>query len=788
MDVNKLEEQAMTEQTELVRQAKTIPIDERKRILASLKETEQHKHIKELLQKMDPSSAVEITHGSEEHCNDLVRIRKDIVGESIVGIIVKVGKMSGKTAGKVDEIKSQIEQSLAHHVRLKTRPAVLFVSEVWVMLVGELTKTAHKRLEKEKKRNVKILGLDWLIEKFTDYYPEVFFEGRIMDFFQKKIQELEENYPFSRKGRNLSDCFVEPLVVAIDIPATFDEEDLIAVLQKQRVPFSRLKTIFQSNARVILAGDPGVGKTVALTKFVIDRLHNARNLAVQKKLGKQVEIPILIPAKEFLQFTDIETLLKEHISSEEEVMGRLKIAEIFIDALDEVPSALRSEVLRRAVDFSQKLSASLVVTSRKIDLVKSPPKGFERYELLPFEFGQALRFFQKLVSDERILDALKNGLEKVKYQMPMTPLVLLLLIEIAESHKEIPASLSELYDRFSDIALGRYDKEKGIEVLFDYLVKKRFLAKLALKEFLEKGRLDIPIEEFKGFIGDYARLYGSDENAFKGFVEEIERAGILDFGEKVAFQHRSFLDYFAAFRIYDKWEDFENLEDFIVQIYFDDFWGDVALFYIGLRRDIRVELLNKVFEFQREGVITNIEKFLSGRLLQAAWDSPTEIKYVGLEKAASFAPVVREGFLSLVEKSRTPVPRIFSDVLAMTLSDLSFGSAFLLKEAGRLFDALSDQCDQKALYEMLSLLWGVQRLLPPQELSGMINNILGTMFEVSDLSREQQVMTLLFLIAMEQKDKAFAKSLKRNLNKLSKKYPETFRELLPPRPKGFRNR
>ncbi len=789
MGVSKLEKQTMTEQAELVRQAKTIPIDERKRALTTLKETALHKYIKELLLKMDPDSVVEITHGSEEHGNDLVRVRKDIVGESIVGIIVKVGKISGKTAGKVDEIKSQIDQSIAHPIRLKTRPDVLFVSEVWVMLAGELSKTAHERLEREKEnRNIKSLGLDWLVENFTDYYPEIFFEGRVMDFFQKKIQELEGKYLFSREGRNLSEFFVEPLVAAVDIPATFDVEDFTVILRKQRVPFSQLKTILRSNRRVILAGDPGVGKTVALTKFVIDSLNHAWNLAIQKKLEKQVEIPILIPAKELLQFTEIRTLLEKYVSSEGEVMGRLKIAQIFIDALDEVPPASRDEVLKRAVTLSQELTASLVVTSRKIDLIKNPPQGFERYELLPFEFGQALRFFQKRVSDGRILDALKDGLEKIKYQMPMTPLALLLLIEIAENYKEIPASLSELYDRFSDIALGKYDKEKGIEVLFEYRLKKRFLAELALKELLEKERLGIPTEEFVEFTRNYANLYGWDKDALKGFVEEIERAGILDLKEEVVFQHRSFLDYFAAFRIYDKWEDFANLEDFIAQIYFDDFWGDVALFYIGLRGDIRIELLNKVFEFQREGIITNIEKFLSGRLLQAAWHSPTEIKYLGLEKALTFAPVVRERFSSLVEKNKTPIPRIFSDVFVMTLSDLSFGSTFLLKEAERLFDTLSDQPEQKTLYEMLSLLWGIQRLLLPDQLSEMVNSFLGTMSKVPDLSKEQEVTAFLFLTTMEQKDKAFVKSLKQNLSKLSKKYPETFRDLLPTRPKGFRKK
>ncbi len=781
-------ELTMVGQTELVRQAKMIPTEERKRILTSFKETELHGHIKELLLKMDPDSLVEVTHGAEEHGNDLVRVRKDIFGESVVGIIVEVGNIGAKTMGRVDEVKSKIDQCFAHPVRLKITPNVLFVSEVSVMLAGELTKTASKRLEREKRnRNIKIVGLDWLIENFTTHYPEVFFEGKVMDFFQRKIRELEEKYPFSKRGKNLSECFVEPLVAAIDIPATFDEENFALIVEKQRVPFSRMKGLFQLHRKLILAGDPGVGKTVALAKFVIDRLHESWGLATQRKLGKQVEIPVLIPAKEFLQLTNVQALIEEYISYPE-IIDRLKVTAILIDGLDEVRPEQRNEVLERATDFSEQLNCPLVVTSRKIDLIKNPPAGFQRYELLPFEFGQALRFFQNLTADTQILHALQDGLERVKYQIPMTPLSLLLLIEIAENYKEIPASLCELYDRFSDIVLGRYDREKGIEVLFEYLIKKRFLSELALKEFLEKQRLEIPIEEFQRFVSNYASVYGWDEKMLEGFMKEIERAGLLDLREMVAFEHRSFLDYFAAFRIYDKWEDFKDLEDFIAQIYFDDFYGDVALFYIGLRRDISTSMLSKVFEFQKEGIIADIDKFLSGRLLQAAWHAPTKTKYEGIEKAINFAPMVKEDFLELVDKSSVPIPRIFSDVLVMVLAELSFGSIFLLKEAEGLFSALSGQPEQKISYEMLSLLWGIQRLLPLNELRGMINSILDTMSKVPSLSAEQEAVALLFLTAIEQRDKRLGKSLKRNLHKLSRRYPEVFRGLLPPSPKGFRRR
>ena len=109
-------------QKELIQLAKTLPIEDRKNILISYKETDLHNHIKELLCNMDQNSLVEITHGSEEHGNDLVMVNKDIFRESVIGVVVKSGNIGGRTKGRIDEIKSQVEQSLAHPVILKTIP------------------------------------------------------------------------------------------------------------------------------------------------------------------------------------------------------------------------------------------------------------------------------------------------------------------------------------------------------------------------------------------------------------------------------------------------------------------------------------------------------------------------------------------------------------------------------------------------------------------------------------------------------------------------------------------
>ena len=144
--------------------------------------------------------------------------------------------------------------------------------------------------------------------------------------------------------------------------------------------------------------------------------------------------------------------------------------------------------------------------------------------------------------------------------------------------------MTELFDRFFDMALGREDPDKGIENLWEYIVKKRFLGELANAEFWQKNRLEVPYDEYENFINAYAKQFGWDLGNVESFVEEIERSGILEARSVISFKHRSFLDYFAGFYVFENREEISNLNELIVSTYFGDIWGEVAFFYIGLQR------------------------------------------------------------------------------------------------------------------------------------------------------------------------------------------------------------
>ncbi len=795
----------MAKSTELTRQAKSLPRETRKEVLMAFRETELHKQLKELFGNMQPDYTVEVTHGAEELGKDLVVVKKDEFTLEVIGVVVKKGHIRGQTVGEVDEVKarlkrvlpgrkkskideieSQVEQALAHPAKMKQIFATLPVSKVFVVLAGDLSNQARTRLEAELKGNVEVFDVNWLVDKFTIFYPQVFFEGKVCDFLQERIQKLEGRSWLCKKGISLSECFVEPLVATVDLPVELDDKSLALMIGKRKMPFSKLKSILKGAARVILVGDPGVGKSAAVTKLEIDALKQASaSLISGAPKEEPIEIPLLVAARDILEVRTAEELLHSYFSTEE-VIRRFKVEQIMVDALDEVPPLQRAEVIKRSEKVSRELNCRLVITSRKVDIIDTPPEGFKEYELLPFEFGQALKLFEKVAQSKQTLTALKNGLERVKFHIPMVPLSLLLIIELVEDRKEIPASLTELYDRFFDMGLGRYDKEKDIEVLFEYRIKKSFLAELAYCQFLGKGRLEVPQVEFEKFLGEYASEQNWDKTSLDGFVKELQRAGVVDLREAVTFRHRSFLDYFAAVYLFDKQDELENLHDLVVQIYFDDLWGDVAFFYIGLKRKISDSILSKIFAFESEDMLVLMNKFLSGKLLQAGWNSPTKTKYSGIEKAIVLAPAIRDKFLASAERSKVRIPRIFGDFLVMSLSDLSFASGFLAKEVKSLIDDLLARPDKESLCMTIPLLWSIQRFLTKEELREAVGKLLGLVSDIPDLPAEDQAKSLLFLMFIERQDTALAKTIRKKLERVKRRAPGLFKALLPRRKKGFR--
>ncbi|HEY3876372.1 MAG TPA: hypothetical protein VGM92_12930, partial [Candidatus Kapabacteria bacterium] len=577
----------------------------------------------------------------------------------------------------------------------------------------------------------------------------------------------------------LSDYFIEPIVATFDIPPGAEVSQILMAIKRKKNPLTKVEALLRAKKPIMMVGDVGTGKTTALAKMAIDVLRESYIHATRSEAGTPtVELPVVVTAAQIVAAPDKEALIS-NVLAVGSFLPSFNVKCLLVDAIDSIPTERREEAIQKAKLFAKEWDSGLVITSRKTSFLRNPPDGFERVELLPFEFRQAIDLFKKILGPGKDFDSLCEGLERIKDQIPIVPLSLILLIELVEKGQEVPASVTELYERYMDLALGRDDKGKGIEVLFDYIIKQRFLATLAFYEFLQKQRLAIPAADFDAFVTEHQEEFGYEAPTMATFIEEIERAGLIDIGDEVTFRHGSFLDYFAAFFISDNRESIGGLNELLVDLYFTDQWADVTFFYIGLKRLMPDILLTKLFEKPDTGLPVAISKFMIGRLLQAGWNSRPLTKAEGIRKAFAQLPSVRDRFNMLLKGPKLDVPALFSDVIVLGLTDSSFRSGTLSKELSKFYDKTFSVSNIDEASNSLTALWALKPYLTDEELSTKAEKFLDAISRSESLIPIDKARLLLILSLTDKEDKAITKSIGRKLKSISKESPAVFKALLP---------
>lgn len=762
-------------------------------ILRNVNEATLRSGIKELLQKMEPPSYVEVYHQQDEYGKDLVMIRRSPFSDEPVGIVVVRGEIKTRSAGLVDKIKSQVEQCFDHPALVKTVRGPVVIASVWVMLAGMLSKNANIRLTAEINRpNVTIYDLRWLVKNFTKYYPYVFFESKVSEYIEDKIRELEGEHIIVDKKWALTDYYVPQSIGTIDKIIELSPDAVFSVV-KDVTSISALKSEIKSGNKLLLAGEPGVGKSTALNKLAIDLLSASLELATKRK-RERLQIPLLIRARDFIGIGDLNQLL-DKVGPGEDIRSRFVVNVLMVDGLDEVPGEFMEELVDKAMSFANSLKAALFITSRKIDFVRRESLKLSKRELLPMEFGQAMTLFNRLVKDEKKLFSLKEGLQKIAGQLSMTPLTLLLLIELVEANREIPASITLLYNKFFDLALGLEDRaKKGLELLFDPEIKRMFLEVLAFEEYFKKNRDRISKKEFEQFLGNYATGFDWDVEKLKVFVSEIERAGVLDIKEQeVSFAHATFLDYFTASRIYNIREDIGGLSDYLTSIYFNSWWHDVIFYYAGLKKSLTKEFIDNIIESDKvviNDLVTNVLKVLVGRLLQAAWQTESDIKVYGIDKSLDFSGRVRDCFLRITEKNYAKMPLIYADLYTTVICENAYGSMHLWNQEKKLIASYLASPSHEAISKALKLLWANRDRIPDDEKDSLVSKLYEKSLPLARTTEEDNSLftkNLLFLKILASKDEAVFKTIEKRIIREYRLSPVLFNRLLPVGGTGFRS-
>lgn len=706
----------------------------------------------------------------------------------MIAVVVKLGNVKGKTLDDVDKIKeklekidlstriekvikSQIDQAIKNPAEIKSSLLELKVNEVKVVIVGEVSNEAKARLKSEvKSHNIDIYDLKWVIDNFTDYYPQIFFGAGLLSFLEQFVQDLETSHWLTKQGLNLSDIYINPIVMTINIENFEDfQHSAKNFIRRKKLPFEELKKIIYSQDRILITGEAGTGKTGALSKILIDAYRDIISHIIKHPLSEKIfHIPIFIKCSNLVNKTTTKDEILNFIP--EELKYRFQVCSILADGFDEIPKEKRESVIEDLSNLTNQCNSSLIVASRNTQINKTILEKFKRYELMPFELKQSIDMIRKLLKNKdktnitQLQTLIFEKLPEIQGIIPLIPMSLILLVELVEEKKEIPASLTELYERYLELVLGKWDKEKGIEVLFDYQIKDRFLQELAYLKFYENKSnvLSITRKNLEEFVSTYRLKYNTwhDDNEF---IKELSREGIINISEdNVSFRHRSFLDYFVGAYIFNNPDEFDNLVEFLLNNHFNPLWSDVVFVYFGKKRKINKNFLEKLMQYN--GQNANFGKLISGRLLQAGWHTETELKRYAIRESIKNLLFVKNDFKKNFQKNSSGLSELLLDVLMLLFCEYSYNSTFLQKEIKETIEEKLLFTENTSILELLGLMASINRFIEPVQRESMIKKILDKMPELN-LLKEEEVSYLIIMDMIEKNNKELKKTLRNRINK-----------------------
>lgn len=220
-----------------------------------------------------------------------------------------------------------------------------------------------------------------------------------------------------------------------------------------------------------------------LRRLFLDILHNIKRIGVNAvNIYKRIGVFWFRFRELSLNQFNIDQLIAEQFRSlanteiKDEYFDRYIL---LFDGLDEVKSKKDRIVFIEKINqyLTHKLNTHSIISSRNIDIFDDNLfDGYEHIELLPFDIGQAFKLVKKIIPDNKskasqFVEAIRD--QQLSNTLTRTPMALTLMAilykEDAIDLKELPANITELYNKFSDYYLDRWDATKGLSAQYVFM-------------------------------------------------------------------------------------------------------------------------------------------------------------------------------------------------------------------------------------------------------------------------------------------------------------------------------
>ncbi|MBS1723756.1 MAG: NACHT domain-containing protein [Armatimonadetes bacterium] len=640
------------------------------------------------------------TCGPDEEGKDGIFLRKGAWGEwEIIAVQTKKGKLTlagSKPADNLEVATTQLRTALRTKIYLPGYKLNQLPTKVYLIASETVSKSARAHIVNElTEPSVVILDRDDVIQMVDEVFPEYWFNlhpSRI-PYFRGLLKQLVEQSDVIRLAPIEEDSTTAPIADDIYLPLYLTRIFRKIVKRKgvydDSYEWEEIKdeALLQRPERFIFVlGEAGTGKTTLLRRlaYLLCRHH----LNSYEESGKS--IPVLLTAREIAtEHTSLEILIHrsvQSLSNHEEVFlepDALRTAHVtlFIDGLDEVgDSAQRTEVVSRVEAFLEThKNARALLTSRDNPVLLDYQRSghFVHFRVSDISVQQATALIDRLAAGRDPLegDHVKEIVRRLNeaHGFELTPFLVSIFVATAPVDKtDIPPNITEVFRKYVDLALGGWDKDRGLAQQFEVPAMDAILRGIA-QALHSRHDSRLSKADAEAYIAQVLSGIGKPELTEQAVSAIFERSRLLkQEGDSVMFRHLLFQEYFAGRALRNVGE----VRDLLA----DPWWRHPIMFYFGQDTIKHPEILEiaavSSADLQDAGAYD--AGLTIGLALQAAYFLPLERRkeaYLTVVKrlGAGFDRKLREA-----EKGKYP----FSLILARFLEALEAVSCSAVRDVG----------------------------------------------------------------------------------------------------------
>ena len=602
-----------------------------------------HPLLNVLFAKLPRVTSVEYCHGPDEMGADFVLSRTSDTFATIehIGVIAKVGRIHQNFT----EIERQIDECTLPRLVQGGKKKV-YITETWVVATKHITNGAQQKIhEKYRGRNIRFIP-GAVLEKLIDEYTPLAWSGlptELWDYLQKlRSSTRTEDSNLSLLPSDTGFYIQQDLYYLPDIEYRHNME------HRHGPRKISMDDLVKSHRRVLIEGNIGSGKSKLLRQVIIG--------GTDPEVFRETKtIPLTATYAELMEkhSGDLKKLINHRVPTD--VQRPCEECEylVLIDAFDEHPLDVDSQagylndLFRQA---SVKNRIRVVVTSRLlkgVDQSGTLPKNVARCDLPELSTQRVLEFIIKLCTkikiSDRILDDLKNS--ALFRKLPQHPMTVILLAQLLnENQQDIPSNMTDLYAKYSELILGRWDVQKGLQSQKEYQALDNILMRLS-RLMIDNQQLFLTFEETKAVFQRYLGKRNLDIDTEQLFEQMLNRCDIVyqtSGPQTLGFKHRSFAEFFYA-------KSFAYDRSLVVdKRVLEAYWRNVFFFYFGLCKDCPDEL-SAIFDMSTQSELEEWIKIVCvSDYLLSAYTTPYHVVEKGVRHIVEIAAdlyrrIIREG-------------------------------------------------------------------------------------------------------------------------------------------------